>query len=259
MSTGIRLKYIRSLEVLSTLEQDYGDMQDRLERDCAQKADQIAMKDGRIRELEAKLVELEAALRQAAANDEAERNAAEALMAKKEADRRAAKLEEELDASKQSAAARELEEKRKVEEAFNHGKELEALIAKLRDGQAAAGSQFTAELASAREAQAAAEAALLAEREALEAEKKAHAATRDELAAARAQVEQTARKYDTAEVRWFSWPAVWSGGQRCSSSSMSSSSDKWDSSSSTNCHSCLFFRFLPLPSTVCVSLRSSLC
>ena len=155
MSTGIRLKYIRSLEVLSTLEQDYGDMQDRLERDCAQKADQIAMKDGRIRELEAKLVELEAALRQAAANDEAERNAAEALMAKKEADRRAAKLEEELDASKQSAAARELEEKRKVEEAFNHGKELEALIAKLRDGQAAAGSQFTAELASAREAQAA--------------------------------------------------------------------------------------------------------
>ena len=196
-------------------------MQDRLERDCAQKADQIALKDGRIRELEAKLVELEAALRQAAANDEAERKAAEALMAKKEADRRAAKLEEELDASKQSAAARELEEKRKVEEAFNHSKELEALIAKLRDGQAAAGSQFTAELASAREAQAAAEAALLAEREALEAEKKAHAATCDELAAARAQVEQTARKYDKAEVRWFSWPAVWLGGQRCCSSSMS--------------------------------------
>ena len=72
-------------------------MQDRLERDVARKADEAAQLgianealEARSRELEAKLVELEAALRQAAANDEAERKAAEALMAKKEADRLAA-------------------------------------------------------------------------------------------------------------------------------------------------------------------------
>ena len=69
MSSGIRLKYARSLELLATLEAEHGSMQDRLEGEVARKADEIAtlgltngQLDGRVRELESKLVELEAAL-----------------------------------------------------------------------------------------------------------------------------------------------------------------------------------------------------
>ena len=105
--------------------------------------------EARSRELEAKLVELEAALRQAAAGDEAGRKAAEALMASGPAgggaDRRRAR--EGLDGAKASAAEQEAAAQRKAAEAFNHSKELETLVAKLRDGQAASGSEFEARLA----------------------------------------------------------------------------------------------------------------